>query len=121
MASILCGVICGAAEGESSPLGLQEVADACTAAQHPLFLLLLLQLEQLKGRDALQLMFNKSKVNLLNLIPEKERNKEKLSDILEERGLSFLIPLLRIQTELKAGLEKDPSPHAFFKFIKDTV
>lgn len=60
-------------------------------------------------------------MNLLNLVPESERTKEKLSDLLEDRQLSFLFPLLRIQAELQAALSKDPSPHAFFKHIKDTL
>lgn len=60
-------------------------------------------------------------VNLLNLVPESERTKEQLSDLLEDRQLSFLFPLLRIQSQLSAALAKDPSPVAFFKYIKDTL
>ena len=62
-----------------------------------------------------------SQVNLLNLVPESERTKEQLSDLLEDRQLSFLFPLLRIQTELSAALAKDPVPHSFFKHIKDSL
>jgi len=103
-------------------LSLSDLAELMTGgAYFPLYLLLLQCVQRVAGKQALTDLFNKSKVNLLNLVPESDRTKEKLSDILEDRQLSFLIPLLRIQSELRAGLEKDPSPHAFFKFIKDTL
>lgn len=44
-------------------------------------------------------------VNLLNMLPEMDRTKEQLALILEDRGLNFLFPLLRIQAELWKQLQ----------------
>jgi len=41
--------------------------------------------------------------------------------ILEDRGLSFLFPLLRVQSELCKQLTADPNPASFFKWIRDNV
>lgn len=60
-------------------------------------------------------------MNLLNLLPESDRTKEKLADLLEDRELSFLFPLLRIQSDLWRALLADPTPHTFYKYIKDTL
>lgn len=60
-------------------------------------------------------------VNLLNLLPESDRTKEKLADLLEDRDLSFLFPLLRIQSDLWRALVSDPTPHTLYKYIKDTL
>ena len=59
-----------------------------------------------------------AQVNLVSMVPAGDASKEQLSLTLEKKKLSFLMPLLRIQAELKAALEKDPSPVAFFKLIK---
>jgi len=42
-------------------------------------------------------------------------------EILDDRGLSFLFPLLRVQSELWKQLKADPNPTAFFKWIRDNV
>jgi len=55
------------------------------------------------------------------MLPECEREKERLMGILEDRGLSFLFPLLRIQTELTRQLAADPNPNVIYKWIKDNV
>jgi hypothetical protein len=44
-------------------------------------------------------------VNLLTQLPESDKTKERLSEILEERDLTFLYPLLRIQAELAQTAE----------------
>lgn len=114
MAVVLSCVVC------DSLVGLGEVADLCLP-HHPLFLEVLSCIMAAKGRDYLQDAFTKSKVNLVSMVPAGDASKEQLSLTLEKKKLSFLMPLLRIQAELKAALEKDPSPVAFFKLIKDTV
>ncbi|KAK8743863.1 hypothetical protein OTU49_001302, partial [Cherax quadricarinatus] len=106
----------------SGTLSLADVAEPLEGGQHfPLFLLTLQTLHKLQGKSALTQTFNDSKVNLLNLLPESDRTKEKLADLLEDRNLSFLFPLLRIQSDLWRALIADPSPHAFYKYIKDTL
>jgi len=42
-------------------------------------------------------------------------------EILDDRGLSFLFPLLRVQSELWKQLNADPNPASFFKWIRDNV
>ena len=42
-------------------------------------------------------------------------------EILEERGLSFLFPLLRIQNDLWKHIQNDPSSTALYKWVKDNV
>jgi translation initiation factor 4G len=88
-------------------------------AFYPLFLLCLQQLSKINDPEWLTKVFNESKINLPDMLPE--LNKEKMMDILEDRGLSFLFPLLRIQSELWKQLTADPNPVAFFKWIKDNV
>lgn len=57
----------------------------------------------------------------MSLLPASERTKERLAEILEERGLSFLFPLLRIQAELSKQLQADPNPNQFYKWIKENL
>lgn len=57
----------------------------------------------------------------MSLLPASERTKERLAEILEERGLSFLFPLLRIQAELAKQLQADPNPGQFYKWIKENL
>ncbi|XP_063223365.1 eukaryotic translation initiation factor 4 gamma 2 isoform X2 [Bacillus rossius redtenbacheri] len=103
-------------------VSLGEVAEPTESGAHyPLFLLTLQQLHRLLGRAPLTQMFLDSKVNLLNQLPEADRTKERLAEILEERGLTFLFPLLRIQAELWKQLLADPNPTQFYKWIKENL
>ncbi|XP_053594268.1 eukaryotic translation initiation factor 4 gamma 2 isoform X1 [Microplitis demolitor] len=90
-------------------------------AHHPLFLLTLQQLHKTQGKAVLTQIFNDSKVNLMSQLPEAEKTKERLGTILEDRELTFLYPLLRIQGDMSRQLESDPSPNAFYKWIKDKL
>lgn len=54
-------------------------------------------------------------------LPENEKTKENLSEILEERELTFLYPLLRIQAELAKQLQADPNPQSFYRWIKENL
>lgn len=42
-------------------------------------------------------------------------------EILEDRGLSFMFPLLRIQAELARQIATEPSATALYKWIKEKV
>lgn len=44
-----------------------------------------------------------------------------MMEILEDRGLSFLFPLLRVQAELWKEMQTDPSATGLFKWIKEHV
>jgi len=103
-------------------MSLGEVAALTeNGAHHPLFLLVLQQLHKALDKQELVELFNLSKVNLLSQLPEADRTKERLAEILEDRDLTFLYPLLRIQAELARQLAADPQPTQFYKWIKDNL
>jgi len=54
-------------------------------------------------------------------VTELDNSKDRMMEILEDRGLSFLFPLLRVQSELWKQLKADPNPASFFKWIIDNV
>lgn len=101
---------------------LTDIASFTENGQHyPLLLLVLQQLHKSIGEDSLVSMFNSSKINLLQTLPECDRYKDRLAGILDDRKLSFLQPLLRIESELWRQIQADPQPQAFYKWIKDNV
>ncbi|XP_050303552.1 eukaryotic translation initiation factor 4 gamma 2 [Anthonomus grandis grandis] len=90
-------------------------------AHYPLFLMVLQRVKKKTGKSELSEMFNKSKINLMAQLPESEKNKERLTEILEERELTFLYPLLRIQADLTRQLAADPNPQVFYKWLKENM
>ncbi|XP_055856171.1 eukaryotic translation initiation factor 4 gamma 2, partial [Episyrphus balteatus] len=103
-------------------LKLTEVAAFTENGQHyPLFLLVLQQLHKSLGRDTLEEMFRESKIDLMKSLPETDRNKTRLAEILDDRSLAFLYPLLKVQAEMLKQLQTDANPQAFYKWIKTTV
>ncbi|CAG9762753.1 unnamed protein product [Ceutorhynchus assimilis] len=90
-------------------------------AHYPLFLLVLQRVKTKTGKSELSEMFNKSKINLMAQLPESDKTKERLSEILEERELTFLYPLLRIQADMARQLAVDPNPQTFYKWIKENL
>lgn len=101
---------------------LNDIAKITENGQYyPLFLLLLQQLHRLMGKQQLQDMFNASKINLMLNLPECDRTKDRMAEILEDRSLSFLYPLLRVQAELWKQIQTDPNPQQFYKWIKENI
>jgi translation initiation factor 4G len=101
---------------------LTDVANFTDNGQHyPLLLLVLQQLNKTLGEEQLVEMFNNSKINLMGNLPECDRSKDRLAEILDDRKLSFLQPLLRIESELWRQIKEDPQPQTFYKWIKDNV
>lgn len=90
-------------------------------AHYPLFLLVLQQLHKTLGKPALLEIFNESKVNLMTSLPEADRTKDRMAEILEDRNLSFLYPLLKLQGELQKQIQTDSNPQSLYKWIKDNV
>uniref|UniRef100_A0A663MBJ1 Eukaryotic translation initiation factor 4 gamma 2 n=1 Tax=Athene cunicularia TaxID=194338 RepID=A0A663MBJ1_ATHCN len=62
-----------------------------------------------------------SKVNMQKMLPEIDQNKDRMLEILEGKGLSFLFPLLKLEKELLKQIKSDPSPQAIYKWIKDNI
>jgi len=52
---------------------------------------------------------------------ELDNSEDRMMEILEDRGLSFLFPLLRVQSELWKQLKAEPNPTSFYKWIRDNV
>lgn len=103
-------------------VALSDIAGLTDNGVHyPLFLLVLQRLHTTMGKTELTQLFNNSRVNLLSQLPENDRTKERLTEILEEKDLTFLYPLLRIQAELSKQLQVDPNPQVFYKWIKENL
>lgn len=52
---------------------------------------------------------------------EIDQNKDRMLEILEGKGLSFLFPLLKLEKELLKQITADPSPQSIYKWIKDNI
>ncbi|RZF32177.1 hypothetical protein LSTR_LSTR004040 [Laodelphax striatellus] len=103
-------------------VSLADIAEMVDGGSHyPLFMLILQNLHKTIDKAELVHMFNNSKINLLNTLPEADRTKERLSEILEDKNLTFLFPLLRIQSELWKQLQTDPNPTHLYKWIKENL
>ncbi|KAK3101829.1 hypothetical protein FSP39_006674 [Pinctada imbricata] len=90
-------------------------------AYYPLFLISLQQIYKVKDKEWLVKEFTESKLDLQIMLPEIDQNKERMMEILEDRGLSFMFPLLRVQSELWKQIVAEPSATGLFKWIKERV
>ncbi len=104
-------------------VSLKEASEPLEGGQHyPLFLLCLQHLHKTKGQLWLFEAFTESKINLISMLPENDRNKERLADILEDRALSFLYPMLRIESDLwKQITQVDCTPNSLYRWLKENV
>ncbi|XP_005989758.1 eukaryotic translation initiation factor 4 gamma 2 isoform X1 [Latimeria chalumnae] len=103
-------------------VSISELAQPLENGTHfPLFLLCLQQLAKLKDREWITELFQQSKVNMQKMLPEIDQNKDRMLEILEGKGLSFLFPLLKLEKELLKQIKADPSPQAIYKWIKDNI
>ncbi|CAO1435386.1 unnamed protein product [Diamesa hyperborea] len=101
---------------------LSDVANFANSGQYyPLLLLVLQQQHKSIGKDKLIEVFNVSKINLMNTLPEADRTKDRMAEILDDRKLNFLAPLLRIESELWKQIQADAQPQTFYKWIKENV
>ncbi|KAM9301541.1 eukaryotic translation initiation factor 4 gamma 2 isoform 2-T2 [Gastrophryne carolinensis] len=101
---------------------LSELAQPLENGTHfPLFLLCLQQMAKLKDKEWLTELFQQSKVNMQKMLPEIDQNKDRMLEILEGKGLSFLFPLMKLEKELLKQIKMDPSPQTIYKWIKDNI
>uniref|UniRef100_A0A2K5CCM5 Eukaryotic translation initiation factor 4 gamma 2 n=1 Tax=Aotus nancymaae TaxID=37293 RepID=A0A2K5CCM5_AOTNA len=85
----------------SELVSISELAQPLESGTHfPLFLLCLQHLAKLQDREWLTELFQQSKVNMQKMLPEIDQNKDRMLEILEGKGLSFLFPLLKLEKEL---------------------
>lgn len=90
-------------------------------AYYPLFLDTLHEIRQIQNDKQLSVAFNDAKIELLGQIPENDRTKERLAQILEEKRLTFLCPMLLLEADLGKQLAADPNPQQFYKWIKENL
>uniref|UniRef100_A0A8B9JU60 Eukaryotic translation initiation factor 4 gamma 2 n=1 Tax=Astyanax mexicanus TaxID=7994 RepID=A0A8B9JU60_ASTMX len=104
---------------------LMSIADLAHPLENgthfPLFLLCLQQTAKLKDKEWLTDLFQQSKVNMQKMLPEIDQNKDRMLEILEGKGLSFLFPLMKLEKELLKQIKADPSPQSIYKWIKDNI
>lgn len=105
--------------------GLTKLSDVANFAEngqnHPLMLLTLQQLHKSMGQNDLEAAFKVSRIDIIKCLPECDRNKDRLADILEDRGLSFLYPMLKVQSEMMKEIQQCDSPASFYKWIKGNI
>jgi len=100
---------------------LVEVAEMTEGgASHPLFLIVLQTLAT-KDKDATLNMFKESNIKLTDQLPTNMRTEEQLGEQLEQRQLSFLVPLLAIKADMWRQLETGPECTSFLAWVLDTV
>lgn len=121
MKSSLAGFVARAVTDEL--ITLKEAAEPLEGGQHyPLFLLCLQHLHKSMGQTWLHEHYVESKINLMSMLPEIDRNKERLAAILEDRTLGFLYPMLRVESEMwKQICQPDCTPSALYRWLKDNV
>lgn len=110
----------------SNKAKLIEVAEMTEGGStHPMFLSILQKLGATTSEDTLLAMFNESGVKLLDQLPSDLRTEDKLGQVLEEKKLTLLVPLLSIKTELRkqlsVGNEANISPQRLQEWIQSNV
>merc|ERR1719466_609714 len=92
---------------------LVEIAEMTEGgASHPLFLTAL-QVLASKNKDSTLNMFKESNIKLTDQLPTNMRTEEQLGEQLEQRQLSFLVPLLAIKADMWRQLESKPDSASF--------
>jgi len=87
---------------------------------HPYFFSILQSMAN-QSEDKTLALFKESGVKLLDQLPSDSRTEELLGNLLEEKKLLFLVPLLAIKSELWRQLETNPSPEAYLAWIQANV
>lgn len=110
----------------SNKAKLMEVAEMTEGGStHPMFLSILQKLGAATSEDTLLAMFNESGVKLLDQLPSDLRTEDKLGQVLEEKELILLCPLLSIKTELRKQLsvenEANITPQRLQEWIQSNV
>lgn len=89
-------------------------------ASHPLFLTVL-QVLSTKNKDSTLSMFKESNIKLTDQLPTNMRTEELLGEQMEQRQLSFLVPLLAIKADMWRQLESKPDSSSFLAWVLAAV
>lgn len=76
-------------------------------AHYPLFFLCMQNMHKLRSKEWLRSQLEKSKINLIEMLPVSDRHKDRLIQILEDRELSFVYPMLKIESALLEKIQSD--------------
>lgn len=74
---------------------------------YPLFFLCMQNMHKLETKDWLRSQLEKSKINLIEMLPSSDRYKDRLIQILEDRELSFVYPMLKIESALLERIQSN--------------
>ncbi|BES99208.1 Eukaryotic translation initiation factor 4 gamma [Nesidiocoris tenuis] len=103
-------------------LSIAQVGDLTEdGINYPLLYLTLSELHKAIGKERLSELFNQSKVSLMNALSDRERTKTRLNEVLEERQLVFLEPLLVLERELWSALEREPTAQSLYRCAKESI
>lgn len=107
---------------KESYLTIAQVGDLTEdGSNYPLLYLTLAELNKGLGKDKLLQLFSQSKVSLMNSLNDRERTKTRLNEVLEERQLVFLEPLLVLERELWSALEREPTAQSLYRCAKESI
>jgi len=84
-------------------------------AFYPLFFLCMQSMHKLKSQKWLRDQLEWSKILLLDMLPNGDRNKERLAQILEDRALSFVHPMLKLEPRLYEQIQSNQASCAQLK------
>lgn len=87
-------------------------------AHYPLFFLCMQNIHKLRTKEWLRQQLERSKISLVEMLPASDRHKERLIQILEDRELSFVYPMLRIESAL---LEKIQASGTTYEELKSWI
>ncbi len=76
-------------------------------AHYPLFFLCMQNIHKLKTKEWLRAQLEKSKISLIEMLPASDRHKDRLVQILEDRELSFVYPMLKIESALLEKIQTE--------------
>lgn len=103
-------------------LTIAQVGDLTEdGSNYPLLYLTLTELNKGLGNERLSELFSQSKVSLMNALSDSERTKTRLNEVLEERQLVFLEPLLVLERELWSALEREPTAQSLYRCAKESI
>jgi len=102
-------------------LRLTDVAEITEGgSSHPLFLTVL-QVMSVKDKEVTQRHIKEQNIKLIDQLPPNLRTEEQLGEQLEQRQLSFLVPILAIKADMWRQLESDRNPSSFLQWINSTI
>merc|ERR1719277_1268902 len=102
-------------------LRLTDVAEITEGgASHPLFLTVL-QVMSVKDKEVTQRHIKEQNIKLMDQLPPNLRTEEQLGEQLEQRQLSFLVPILAIKADMWRQLESDRNSASFLQWINNTI